>query len=95
MCIRGHAGFAPAGKDIVCAGASALALTLAACLRKEDARGTLRLLSIRQEPGWLEMQATPTLSGLERLSALLEGAEEGFRLLSRQYPEYVVLESEL
>lgn len=95
VCIRGHAEFAPAGKDIVCAGASALALTLSACLQKEEARGTLRLLSIRQEPGWLEIQAAPTLSGVERLSTLLESAEEGFRLLARQYPAYVVLESEL
>lgn len=94
-CIRGHAGFAPAGKDIVCAGASALALTLASCLRREEERGRLRLFSIQQEPGRLEIQAAPTLSGLERISALLEWAEEGFRLLARQYPEYVALESEL
>lgn len=94
VCIQGHAGFAPAGKDIVCAGASALALTLASCLRQEEKKGRLRFLSVHQKPGWLEMQVTPNLFGFERLLALLQGAEEGFRLLAQQYPEYVKLESE-
>lgn len=93
--IRGHAGFAPAGKDIVCAGASALALTLATCLRREEQRGALRMLSIQQEPGRLEIQAAPVLSGVERLSVLLEAAEEGFRLLAREYPKHVILEAGL
>jgi len=46
--ITGHSGFAPAGQDIVCAGASMLAFALAETLEQEKERGGLRFFSEKQ-----------------------------------------------
>ena len=36
--IEGHSGFAESGKDVVCAGVSALVFTLVNCIRDEEAK---------------------------------------------------------
>ena len=45
--LRGHAGYAPPGEDIVCAAASALVFALIGALEE---KGLLRELVVR--PGW-------------------------------------------
>lgn len=89
--ITGHSGFAPAGQDIVCAGASMLAFALAETLGQEKERGGLRFFSEKQESGRMELVLFPTMAGVERVLLLLKMAETGFRQLEEQYPEYVSL----
>lgn len=78
----GHAGAAPCGQDIVCAGASMLAYALASRLddmglltRRELEPGRVRI-------GWEDMR------GAREASAVVEA---GFRLLAEAYPENVRL----
>lgn len=93
--IRGHAGYAPTGEDIVCAAASMLGTLLEDTLLRENTRGGLRALSVQKSSGVLELDFSPTLSGWSRLSPVLEAVEHGFRLLADQYPSYVSLDHQL
>ena len=93
--IRGHAGYAPAGQDIVCAAATMLGALLEETLLRENTQGGLRFLSVQKSNGVLELDFSPTLSGWSRLSPVLEAVEHGFRLLADQYPSYVSLDHQL
>ena len=93
--IRGHAGYAPTGEDIVCAAASMLEALLEDTLLRENTRGGLRALSVQKSSGVLELDFSPALSGWSRLSPVLEAVEHGFRLLADQYPSYVSLDHQL
>ena len=82
---RGHAGYAPAGQDIVCAGASTLMQTLAYLLAGEENA---------HSDAWDEEDG-PRLAvtaGAPR-SAWVEGAfafaKTGFALLAERYPDHV------
>ena len=57
--IRGHAGYAPAGEDIVCAAASMLGALLEDTLLRENTRGGLRALSVQKSSGVLELDSLP------------------------------------
>ena len=53
--MRGHAGYAPCGKDIVCAGLSVLANALVyACLSAQKS-GEISHLSLTQESGYMRI----------------------------------------
>ncbi len=53
--MRGHAGYAPCGKDIVCAGLSVLANALVyACLSAQKS-GEISHLSLTQESGYVRI----------------------------------------
>ena len=93
--IQGHAGYAPAGEDIVCAATSMLGALLEETLLRENTQGGLRFLSVQKSNGVLELDFSPTLSGWSRLSPVLEAVEHGFRLLADQYPSYVSLDHQL
>ena len=93
--IQGHAGYAPAGEDIVCAATSMLGALLEETLLRENTQGGLRFLSVQNSSGVLELDFSPTLSGWSRLSPVLEAVEHGFRLLADQYPSYVSLDHQL
>lgn len=75
--IRGHAGAAEYGSDVICAAVSALTVTLAERLRREDAEtgnGRARIVYSRR-------------ARRERESA--EFAICGYRLLAEKFPENV------
>ena len=82
---KGHAGYAPAGQDIVCAGASTLMQTLVCLLAGEENA---------QSDAWDEPEG-PRLAVVAAApqGALVEGAFEfaktGFALLAERYPEHV------
>ena len=78
--ISGHAGYAPAGSDIVCAGASALACALVDYLH-QYAEGTQVL---RRESG--EVLLTCPVSG--RADTAIELALTGFSRIAEAYPRY-------
>lgn len=82
--IRGHAGFAEYGQDIVCAGASAIAQ--AAVLGLKDALGSG--VSFQREPGFLEVHILPEACGTAS-QAILRTLELGLLSISRGYSGYV------
>ncbi len=83
--VTGHADYAAAGTDIVCAGVSAVTLTAVLGLRDvlgcdgtyatEDGRLTVRL------------KTAPDA----RACAILQTMQAGLREIARQYPQYVFI----
>lgn len=85
----GHAGAGKKGTDVVCAGVSALVLTLGAnvadlCLQENAGNPVLRT-----ETGKAEIACTPK-KGMEQVARLMfDTVCEGFALLQKLYPENV------
>jgi uncharacterized protein YsxB (DUF464 family) len=82
--IKGHAGYAPSGEDIVCAGVSTLAQTLIASIEAltEDA------IQYDIQPGWLELKFRK-LSASAKL--LIASFFVGIEMIADNYPDNVTL----
>lgn len=78
--VSGHAGYAPAGQDIVCAGVSTLVYTLALAL---DAHGQLQTAEMRE--GYTLIVANVTDS------PYLDFVETGLTALAKKFPQNVSL----
>ena len=91
---RGHAGYAPPGRDIVCAGISALCIALAARLETLADEGVLRIEQQHVSDGEYCVEAAFAEDGCARLIAesAVETAAGGFRALAELYPAYVAME---
>lgn len=87
LTVRGHAGAAPAGRDLVCASASILAYTAAAVLRDTE-RGRAEVTEMQTADGLFTVGAVCDGRTEERVAAVCTG----FRLLAEQYPRYVRFE---
>lgn len=87
--VQGHAGAGEYGKDIVCAGASILMLTLEAQLR--ELKGENRV-SIMKKPGMADISCCPAREQVIRCRDLFETIFLGYQLLENMYPENVKCE---
>ena len=85
----GHAGYAEAGSDIVCAAASMLAYTMAARLREITQGDGLK---ISLSPGAAHISAEATWQIMSECRAVIDTISAGFTLLAGQYPGYVSIE---
>lgn len=83
--IEGHAGYAEAGQDIVCAGVSAIVQTLIQSV--EDL--TTDVIEYTMQPGFVEIRFL-TLSGESRV--LLDSAMIGLEMIADAHPHHVVIE---
>ena len=81
----GHAGYAPAGQDIVCAGASTLMQTLCALLAGEE--GTKS--GAWDEPDGPRLAVTAAAPQKPWVEGAFEFAKAGFALLAERYPNNV------
>ena len=81
----GHAGYAPAGQDIVCAGASTLMQTLCALLAGEE--GTRS--GVWDEPDGPRLAVTAAAPQKPLVEGAFEFAKAGFALLAERYPDNV------
>lgn len=81
----GHAGYAPAGQDIVCAGASTLMQTLCALLADEE--GTKS--GAWDEPDGPRLAVTAAAPQKPWVEGAFEFAKAGFALLAERYPDHV------
>ena len=81
--LDGHAGYAPVGADIVCAGASMLAATLARAL------GGVAGYHYVDDGNMMEVSCTPTAAQLPRVLTTLDVIDSGFSLLASTYPNHV------
>lgn len=83
LTIAGHAGSAPCGRDLVCAAASILMLTLERALKD---RGVLGAESEKRS-GYAR------ITGTERSArGIFETVFAGYALLEEEWPEYVKTE---
>lgn len=90
----GHAGYAAGGKDIVCAGVSALCMALLERLRTlcDEGIAEVRRLDVREG----EVTAEFCYLGEKRedlqLNAAVETVMAGLRAIAAQYPEHVTVD---
>lgn len=87
--IEGHAGYAPKGKDIVCAAVSALYQTLVQTIQT---RHYGELKHIRSNDGFEHVLIDAvTEEGVGAIMAFITGCEE----IATAYPDYVSVDDEL
>lgn len=78
--ITGHAGYAPAGSDIVCAGVSALSFALLGYLRQ---MGT-----VVEEAACRKGGLTLRCGAGTQADAAFQMALAGYQIIARTYPQY-------
>ena len=92
LSVQGHAGYAPAGQDIVCAGASILMQALvwmvadiegAECMAADGPDGPRVAVTAGPDAG------TPDYREKERLAGGFELAKAGLALLAERYPDHL------
>ena len=85
MEVEGHALFDEHGKDIVCAGASILAFTLAEQMKRYEDNGIAKL-SI--DKGVMRVD---TVSNDETCAIAFDIIKTGYKLLAAKYPDHITL----
>lgn len=85
--VSGHAGYAPAGEDIVCAAASVLITT---CANAPESVAGIRP-DVSQKPVMIQVSLPDGLSPADEHDArvILRTAEQGFLDIAAQYPSYL------
>ena len=79
----GHAGYAPAGQDIVCAGASTLMQALVSLLAGEENASS----DVWEEPDGPRLAVTAAAPQQPWVEGAFELAKAGFALLAERYPD--------
>ena len=88
--VKGHAGQADIGKDIVCASASILAYTVAQVVSNIESKGGLKKPpTIKLLRGNTVITCHPTDEYRDELAHTFYVAEVGYALLTHNYPQYV------
>ncbi len=94
MVLKGHAGAAPKGEDLICASATMLAYTTAQAVQFLYENGLLkRKPRIRLRDGQAEVIATPTEDGYAPVLHTFWVAQCGVHVLAHNYPGHVRLEA--
>lgn len=92
LALRGHAGYADKGKDIVCASATVLAYTAAENLRRLYLSERLKKPpDIRMNEGYISIQCFPDKDEMQAADDVFRIIGAGYELLARDYPEYITL----
>ena len=93
MVLKGHAGAAPKGEDLVCAAATTLAYTAAQAVRFLHQQGKLkRAPKIDIRDGSATVIATPTRDGYAEVLHSFWVVQCGIHLLACNYPAHIQLE---
>lgn len=85
--VEGHADYAVAGKDIVCAGISTLAFTLINRLENLKEREYVDEVDYIQRDGMIKVTFTGDST---ELLATLETIEIGFMMMAENYPKNIL-----
>lgn len=91
MTIKGHAGAAPAGQDLVCAGASTLGFTLIAALMDSKEKF---MPNISQQSGDLRIACRPGKSHVTPCRRVMDTIFTGYEILANDYPDFVIAKRE-
>lgn len=90
--VRGHAGYAPKGSDILCAGVSALIQTWARCVRLFRASGWLTGSVVEVLNGRAEISASPKPEARPAVEASFLTITEGLLMLQKSAGDYITVE---
>ena len=97
---EGHAGGAPRGQNIICAGVSAITMALLNILLNDDAEDRAEVdtrYSINEEKGILAIRSRPALAAKfdrVKVKAYFKMAVIGLQALAQEYPEEITVEEE-
>ena len=89
---EGHAGYAEYGKDIVCAGVSALMQTLRPALLERGIRNTVYMITSGESR--IEVKAEPECEERYPCFVVFETVLAGLKEIARAYPDYVSIKVE-
>lgn len=85
--IRGHAGFAPAGQDLVCNSISVLTMTLVQAAMEEEA--FLAQLYTNEEEAVVRLRCYPDEDHEAACTVMFRTIMTGWQVIQEQYPEYL------
>ena len=89
--LKGHAGYAEIGKDIVCASASILVYTTASLILEMNADGRLTkspVVKLSEGDALIEAECKDK-EALKEAMQIMHFAKAGYSLLQNTYPEYI------
>ena len=90
LSVSGHAGGDVAGKDIICAGISALTYALLNQLLDAEARGRTRLVwGVDEKSGDIHMTAIPFAGTRAEITAYYRVIMTGLKALAENYPRHI------
>lgn len=89
---EGHAGYAEYGKDIVCAGVSALMQSLRPALLERGIRNTMYMITSGENR--MEVKADPECEQWYPCLVVFETVLAGLKEIARAYPDYVSIKVE-
>ena len=89
LTIEGHAMSGESGHDLVCAAASALAITLASNVASLVTSETVKKHCIRVEEGSAEVSCEPIRKMTSVVTLIYDTVCTGFETLQRLYPENI------
>ena len=93
MTLKGHAGAAPKGEDLICSAATMLAYTVAQAVQFMHEQGKLKKKpKIHIKDGEAAIIATPTEEAYAEALHTFWVAQCGIHLLAHNYPQIVKLE---
>ena len=90
--VEGHALSGAPGHDLVCAGASTLAYTLAANVGRMEEMGLVRDAVATLEVGKAEISCRPKNKYTSIVGAIFNSVCAGFELLAMNNPDYISYE---
>lgn len=97
---EGHAGGAPRGQNIICAGVSAITMALLNILVNDEAEDRAEVNTkyrINEEKGLLQIRAKPAIAAKfdrVKVKAYFKMAIIGLQALAQEYPDEITVEEE-
>ena len=92
LTVSGHAYSDEVGKDLVCAAASALAITAAANVKSLVEMGYARDPGIQIKDGYAEISCTPIRKMKSVAGIVMRTIANGYTALQAQFPDYISYE---
>ena len=92
LTIKGHALAGAPGHDLVCAGVSALAYTMAANVGNMEANRQVQDVTVNLEPGDAEISCRPRSKYTAIVARIFEAVCVGFEMLAESNPQYISYE---
>ena len=92
LTVEGHAHSGEPGQDLVCAGASTLAYTLAANVGNLEERGQVRDVAVSLNPGSTEIACKPLTKYTAITDRIFAAVCVGFEILAANHPDYISYE---
>ena len=88
----GHAGGAPQGQNIICAGISAITMALLNAIRMEMDEGPAFSWEIREDTGYLKIKVAPNEMMRPKIMNYFEMAYIGLKAIEQENPEEISIE---